>query len=585
MQKSGFFNAIMAGDVPDRQYNAADYSDNLAVVISSGVLRSTNDDLKVTGAGMAVSVAAGRAWIKGHYYNNTDVYNFVATTAPTGGSRYDRVMLRLDESINGRSISLVYVQGTASNNPVPPEPTRDGDIYELVLADVYVGANATSVTVTDKRSDTDVCGWVYSTSGDGSFFTSLDTSFNEWFEQVKNTLSSVTLFKRYKWEAVLTTTTLQVAFNIPQYDAETCFIEVYVNGILDTDYALNNNVITFNGLGLVAGTKVTVYAFKSIDGTGIMDVADEITELQNKVAQLDGVSKFTYQCTGLNDNVSLSQIAQAFHTKAYVAADVTAAAAAFLSALGGNTYLAALDNEFNAEIDVVGKLGVTTPYSGSGTSVNYYNYFALDDGVARNRRLVFNFSKCDTINISITSAGTYNNIFRGTNMNVRNAKVKVTSNATAVNVLMVASASNAGEVYFENCNFKIETTGYALIARSGNFIFCNMFVKSANDYARCVDCQAPTGMLYLSGGTYYAYSANANVNSGVIFTGGGVSDAVTIAENINCPTQAITGYTQTYFVYTASGSTLINGVVSTLQQGGNATYRVVNNLIQRNKVR
>lgn len=584
MQKSGFFNAIMAGDVPDRQYNAADYSDNLAVVISSGVLRSTNDDLKVTAAGMAVSVAAGRAWIKGHYYRNTDVYNFAATTAPTGGSRYDRVMLRLDESLNGRSISLVYVQGTASNNPVPPEPTRDGDIYELVLADVYVGANATSVTVTDKRNDTNVCGWVYSTSGDGSFFTSLDTSFNDWFEQVKDTLSSVTLFKRYKDIITLASPTSTVTFDIPQYDAETCFIEVYVNGILDTRYTLNNNIITFDG-SLIAGTEITVYVFKSIDGTDIMSVADEITELQNKVAQLDGVAKFTYKCTGLNDNISLSQIAQAFHSKSYVAADVTTAAAAFLSALGGNAYLATLDNEFQAEIDVVGKLGATTPYNGRGISTDYYNYFALDDGVARNRRLIFNFAKCDQINISITSASTYNNIFRGTNMNIRNAKVKVTSSATAVNVLMVASVSNAGELYFEKCNFKIETTGYALISRSGNFIFCNMYVKSANDYARCVDCQAPTGMLYLSGGTYYAYSANANVNSGVIFTGGGVPDAVTIAENINCPKNDITGYTQKYFVYTASGSTLINGVVSTLEQGGSATYRVVNNVIARNKIR
>lgn len=423
MQKSGFFNAIVSGDVPDRQYNATDYSDNLAVVISNGVLRSNNDDLKVTAAGMAVSVAAGRAWIKGHYYNNTDSHAFVATTAPTGGSRYDRVMLRLDESLNGRSISLVYVQGTADNNPVPPEPTREGDIYDLVLADIYVGANATSVRVDDKRADTALCGWVYSTSGDGSFFTSLDKSFNEWFSHTKDTLSSVTLFKRYSDKITLTAQTSAVTFNIPQYDPETCFIEVYVNGILDTRFTLNNNIITFAG-SLIAGTVVTVYVFKSIDGTDIMSVADEITELQNKVAQLDGVSKFTYKCTGLNDNISISQIAQAFFNRSYTVGTLSTAAETFLTALGGNTYLATLDNEFQAEIDVVGKMGVSTPFSGSGSSTDYYNYFVLDDGTAKNRRTIFNFAKCDTINIAITTASKYYNVFRATNINVRNAKLK-----------------------------------------------------------------------------------------------------------------------------------------------------------------
>ena len=66
-EKSGFFNALNVGGEYDRTYNANDYSDNLAVIIGNGVLRSQYDDLKVTASGMVATVGVGRAWINGHY--------------------------------------------------------------------------------------------------------------------------------------------------------------------------------------------------------------------------------------------------------------------------------------------------------------------------------------------------------------------------------------------------------------------------------------------------------------------------------------------------------------------------------------
>ena len=77
----------------DRTYSARDYSENLATIISNGVLRSTNDDLKVTVNGVTVTVGIGRAWINGCVYHNDNNYVFPAVTVPTGGARYDRVIL------------------------------------------------------------------------------------------------------------------------------------------------------------------------------------------------------------------------------------------------------------------------------------------------------------------------------------------------------------------------------------------------------------------------------------------------------------------------------------------------------------
>lgn len=579
-EKSGFFNALMVDGAYDRTYNANDYTDNLAVVISNGVLRSPADDLKVTASGLTATVAAGRAWIKGHYYYNDTPLSLASVTAPVGGSRYDRVMLRFDNTIQQRRISVVYVEGVASNNPTPPAPTRTDTVYDLVLADLYITANSQSMTVTDQRANANICGWVYSVVGDGAFFTSLDNSFNTWFQSAKDTLSSVTLFKRYTDIITLASQTLTVSFNIPQYDEETCFIEVYVNGILDTDYTRNGNVLTFNGLGLVAGTVVTVNAYKSIDGTGIMTVAEEITELQNAVSALSGVSKYTYKCTGLNDNISLSQIAQAFINGSYVSEDVTTAARAFLEALGGNAYLATLEQQAQIEIDVVGDIGVSTPYTGSGTSASPYKWFSFGKANKINQRIVFNFGKCNNFRV-FCAAGTYNYIFYGADIHIKNIKINAYGTESGVNIEMINAGNLTGRVTCENCFFEVGADKLAQIAEHGVFTNCYAYITSESGGAYCFKPKS-TGLIRLIGGEFYAYGrTSSGIGSAVMHTSAGETDAVLLAYNIHCPVVAYTNYSQGFLSVANAGNTYINGVVSRLTSSGG--YNEIIGQINKNK--
>lgn len=579
MQKSGFFNAIMNEGQPDRRYNANDYSENLAIVISTGVLRSENDDLKVTASGMVCTVAAGRAWINGHWYLNDAPVALAPTTASTGGNRWDRVVLRLDENIAERQISIAYIQGTASNTPVKPAPVRENGVYDIVLADVYVQANATSVVVTDTRADATICGWIYSVVGDGAFFTTLDSSFTEWFSGVRDTLSSVTLFKRYQQKITVASLTDTITFSIPQYDEDTCFIEVYVNGILDNDYTRNGNAITFSGAGLIAGTIVYVNCYKSIDGTGIMSVADEITELQNKVATLEGVSNYTYKCTGVNDNISISQIVQAIYAGEYIRADVTAAADAFLQALGGNAYLGLLTDNCQIGIDIVGDLGVGAAASGSGTATSRYRYFNIGVNSDTNRRVILDFAKCNQIEIAC-AAGTSNIIFYGTDLYVKNVNVSATGNGQGCNIEMVTGANSNPFINFENCKLKIQCGGTALISKFGNFTNCECYVLSEADNAFCFDA---TNASYVSvtGGRFRAFRKATNKKSAVFNIATGLADAVIMAYNINCPTTALTGATQDNFAIGAAGSIYVNGIITTLNSSG--TYVTTNGKIAKNK--
>lgn len=576
-QHSGFFNALLQSGVYDRTYNADDYTDNLAVVIGNGVLRSTGDDLKVTASGLNLSVAAGRAWINGHYFYNDSDYALPAITPPTGGSRIDRVILRLDKTLPVRSISIQYLQGTAATSPVAPSVSRLDDVYDLVLADIAISAGANSVTITDQRANASLCGWVYSTSGDDSFFTSLDNSFQTWFAGVKDTLASVTLFKRYTWMNTLTAQTDTVTFNIPQYDAETDFFEVYVNGFLTDSYTASDNVITFDA-PLNAGATVIVNSYKSIDGTGINSVADEITQLQNQVAALDGDCKFVYNCTGSDDNISLSQIAEAIQTGT-MPANATEAASAFITACGGTSWLQNLEADAQITIEVVGKLGVDTPFYGTGTASNRYRYFSLGQITHSDMRVIFDFAKCDTIYIDCDD-NTSNIIFYGTDLYIKNASVFVSNISTGCNV-QISAGSNVGSINFTECRFVVHTSGNALIATHGTFTNCEGELQAIAGNAQCF---APTSnyLVRVIGGRYTAYVKNtSNYVAAVFYIASGHSNAVIMAQTINCPTVSVANYYQQYLAAAYAGKLLIDLVTSTMNSAGN--YYTITNQIWLSK--
>lgn len=579
-QKSGFFNALKEAGLYDRKYNASDYSDNLAVIISDGVLRSNDDDLKVTASGLELTVNIGRAWIKGHYYKNTTQYDLPAITLPTGASRIDRVVLRLDNSVSVRDISLQYLTGEAATSPVPPALTRNDTVYDLCLANITVQAGSTSCTVEDTRGDADVCGWVYSVSGDGSFFTSLDNSFEEWFEAVKDNLASVTLFKRYAYEEIVSSATTTVSFNIPQYDADTCFIEVYVNGILSTDYTQSGTTLTFTA-SLDGGTEVIVYCYKSIDGTGIMTVSDEITELQNEYAAISGAGKFVYTATGTNDNISLSQIAQAFLTGSYDTENVTAAAGAFLTALGGNTYLGNLDSDAKATIEVVGKLGITTAAAGSGTEALPYIFFNIGSATANDKRLTFDFSKADRVKVPCASAS-YNVVFYGTNLDVRNCDCIATATGSDTGLVQMIKHGAIGEIKFTDCKLTVVSKGDAIISEHGDFTNCICYAFAQNGDAFVFSGKTDT-LIRVYGGKYYAYKPNPSYNkvAAVFFIPTSNNDALIFGDAVSCPSKSETGYSQQYLALSQSGHIYLAYPISILNSsGGNNS---ISHAIQKSK--
>jgi hypothetical protein len=563
MQTSGFFNAQKVNGRYDREYNADHYSDNLAVIISDGVLRSSNDDLKVTASGMTVTVGIGRAWIKGKWYKNDVPYVFNVPTAPTTGTRIDRVVLRYDNTREVRDISLKYITGTASANATAPAPMDTDTIKDLVLCDIPVLTNATSVIPTDTRADKNLCGWVFSTVGDNSFFETLDNDFYEWFKGKKDTLSSVTLFKKYVYRTQTTTSgQTKVSFDIPQYDASGVdIIDVYFNGRLqieNEDYTLSGSVITFK-TAKSANQEVVVVCYKSIDGTGLGAIVDRVDALEEAVAKINSTSTYTYVCNGVNDNVMLSNIIQKLNQNSNA------------------------DNFDYRSIRVVGTFGCSAPVAGSGTVDDRYKWFKFDDYEYTTNKIVLDFANCSKINIT-GEANTNHYIFYGYNVMIKNARIFATVSGAESSIMFINGTG--GMAFFERCRIELTGGKNTYIGNRGEYVECRTSVINTA-WSSYVFYLASYSFMKITGGEHYAYcpqGGTANYTSAVFGVPDTATSGVLLVNGASCPTLANGSYAQKYAVrdWSKNGKCAYNNIVSALPVDAEGQF--ITNTIAQSKV-
>ena len=150
----GFFDSVNG----DRKYNAEQMTEFYNGICTQGVFQNLESGMAVSaGTGLTVSVAAGRAIVQNHWVKNNAALILEVPAASATYARIDAVVIRFSSS--NRNITIAIKEGTAAASPSAPSMTRAGGVYELCLAYVNVAANATSVTVTDKRSNSSVCGW------------------------------------------------------------------------------------------------------------------------------------------------------------------------------------------------------------------------------------------------------------------------------------------------------------------------------------------------------------------------------------------------------------------------------------------
>ena len=185
----GFFFNSNNGD---RVYDADSFSTWLRKFFTSGVFEG---ELAVTAAeGMAVEVGSGYANVDG----KVRFFNSPQTIALSpANSTYPRIdTIAVERNDVNREITLKYITGQYSGNtPSPAERQWGNGVYQLVLARIYVGAGATSISqanISDTRPDSSLCGYVVGTVEEidlSQILAQSQEQFDEWFDRMKDQLS------------------------------------------------------------------------------------------------------------------------------------------------------------------------------------------------------------------------------------------------------------------------------------------------------------------------------------------------------------------------------------------------------------
>ena len=215
--------------------------------------------------------------------------------------RIDRVVLRNNDDVQERRTSIVVLTGTPSASPEAPAYTRNATIHDLVLADVRIGANVTSVAqsaITDRRLDSSVCGIVAGTIEEidtSTLYAQIQadlaelkeeqqTAFTTWFNGVQDD------FEGFENEYTTFLQTANTTFN----DAMSNFNSGYASKLAEAEQELSNqleeNQATFDTW------------FDSVKDS-INE--DEALHLQNQINALDEVTSNTeLEVDGLQETVA-----------------------------------------------------------------------------------------------------------------------------------------------------------------------------------------------------------------------------------------------------------------------------------------
>lgn len=560
--KSGFYNAMLVNDEYDRTYSAYEYTQFYAAFIKDGVRRSGENDFYCSANGLIVSVAPGYAICGSKWVHNDSIYTFNEITPPVGEySRIDGVFIHVDTNEATRAASLVYRTGTPASNPDAPAKSSDAGVFELMICAVKVDPSASTVTIYDTRGDSVACGWITTPVGYDDYFTSLDSAFNDfledsreefdaWFDDVREDLAVATLFKQYTWRVVTSgTQTTDVTFDIPQYDPTGVdIVEVYTNGMRETenvDYTISGSTITFTE-SKIAGTEIVVLVYKSIDGTGLGSVSDEVTALQNQVDDMQDAYVYNYICNGLTDNVDLRTLVQSFQSN-----------------LG---YHAAV------KINIIGNFGASVPaayLTGSGSTEKHGILFYFGTGWD-NKKIILDFANCNQINIDGKDVRNvedpddtgvmYVFALQGT-VEIRNMV------GSFVNIRYFQSLQLTNVMYVYNSRiFMTFDMDYSTIP-NGNAWFMqngvcedsyievtngNCFVGTDNSYSIVVkNCEC------------YAFGFENTATGNVVYIASN-ANCVVLTDSLFCPTKAKTGFIQKNAIIENTRSTALATYIGTV---------------------
>lgn len=186
-------DSILTYIAGEPQYDRAVSSETLrslyAAMMTNGIILRDSTNLQVVeNEGLKLKVKSGFCLMNGcmkKFDKDTSIELAAAEV-----TRVDTIVARLNLNQEVRDITIEVIQGTGTE---PPALVREGDIYDLGLANVTVNAGAVTIAqadINDTRLDTDRCGIISSISefDTKTLYDQMNDSFYSWFESIKGKL-------------------------------------------------------------------------------------------------------------------------------------------------------------------------------------------------------------------------------------------------------------------------------------------------------------------------------------------------------------------------------------------------------------
>lgn len=320
MIRCGFFNSVNG----DRLYQADDMTKPYENLVSNGVFATQSGTpsnyLQVYAEQLlSVRVKAGRGVFFDKWFLSDSDIVLSLETAHATLPRIDSIVVKVDKSENVRAATIEVKKGTPNSTPVAPTLTRSDYIKEYRLANIRVNANDTTIlqsNIQDTRGLSE-CGWVTSLIQQvdtSTLYEQWQAGFDEWFRDVKETLSTATLIRSYN--SVYTTTNkdeFEIPIGITQYNQNLDILQVYINGLMlikDVEYTITSNSIITLTKPVDKGTPVSFVVYKSIDGSDAETVVSQVVELQEDVEKI----RITSLTGGVKRSVTSGDLLTTFRT-------------------------------------------------------------------------------------------------------------------------------------------------------------------------------------------------------------------------------------------------------------------------------
>lgn len=304
----GFFDSVNK----DRLYSADQMNKPYNRVITEGIFATPagtpSTDFQVLSANNAMNIVVkkGDGLLGNKWIENPSDQAITVSTNTSIVPRRDSIIIQVDKTQGGRICNIVYREGTAKANPMPPDLSTNSNIVELRVANIYVAPSATYIgqdAITDLRGSSE-CPWITSLikqvdtstlfiqwqTAFQNYYNQETEAFNAFMETLTEQLTVNTNVVMLESHYTSTTEVTEIPINITGFDQTKDVLMVFVNRLRATpniDYTIStdNTKITLTN-SIVANQSVNFLVLKSVVGADDATAVQLMTQVNTKLTEI-----------------------------------------------------------------------------------------------------------------------------------------------------------------------------------------------------------------------------------------------------------------------------------------------------------